>query len=174
MRSIMTGMLLSLISLTVSTWFLSSSLLKSISTAKATTQAYGPKSSFADTNSTKLDYASKTTQDKAVRNTYYYNTPWRSKGGKKGIVDFGPRLSLRAPGGSPFGPKLNLRSNRSSSWKNSSNRGRQRQQARRQSQQYQQNQNPMGNIDTKNVNLPSILSGYKAYVDLLNNQMKDE
>ena len=153
MRAILNGMLISMVTLFFSSWFLSSSIVNNIQALKNT--------SLFDTSGIREKVKRKNT----IGETYYahhgkleFSRPSRP---------FGPKLRLK-DNSNPFAPKLNLRERRPLewSWRRSGNDYKKR--SKPESGNYISNSNKSETM----YNTP-IISGYKSYVDLLYKQMED-
>ena len=162
MRSLMTGMLISMITMFFATWFLSSTILKTISKIKPSSS--GNNESLEE----KIKYGKDSMSDS--KGSLSVSSYARSKGrtySRDGVVrfqktsnPFGTKLNLR-DNSNPFAPKLNLR--RPHSWSHGPGR----------ESIPQQKQYPKTNTSTSTKSSSQIISGYQNYVDLLNDQMKD-
>ncbi len=161
MRSIMNGMLISMITMFFSTWFLSNAILKNTRTGKSAS------SEKNESLTEKIKYG-RDSGNSSIRS--YTRKPRRSYT-RSGAIRF------EKPGGSPFGAKLNLKDNskpfaprlslrRPHSW-----RFEQEKESYQQKKQYQQTDNSQKN-DLHKSSSP-IISGYQNYIDILNDQMKD-
>ncbi len=160
MRALLNGMLLSVIILFFAAWFLSSEILKNI---KST--AY-----FVNNKKT----AEKT---QARKNNDRYSSYKRSSRQTQTCVEkhkrqkinqpFGEKLSIRELS-RPFGPKLSLRKPRE--W--GSERKIKIYQPQNEDKQTQDQQSRAFQNTDKNAT-STLISGYKAYIELLNDQMKD-
>lgn len=144
------------------TWFLSSTILKTISKIK-------PSSSGSNESlEQKIKYGKDSMYDsKESPSVSSYTRSPRRNYSRDGVVrfrkisnPFGPKLNLR-DNSNPFAPKLNLR--RPHSWSH-----KRRRESIPQQKQYQKT-----NTSTSTKSSSPIISGYQNYVDLLNEQMKD-
>lgn len=163
MRSLLTGMLIGTVTMVFATWFLSSTILKTIQSSKSSVSSVSSESLSKKINPDKDSY---TKSKPAMYN--YKNSPqsYSSWGGstsfKKTSSPFGAKLNIRGPA-NPFAPKLSLRGRRSQEW------GR-----KRKTEIYQaQKQDQQTNTSSKSTSSSPIISGYQNYIDILNEQMKD-
>jgi len=166
MRSILNGILLSTITMTFATWFLSSAILKtiqkdnsssSISSESITNKIQNDKDNIPYVKSS----SSTSSYKKTSKRTYYRG---RKTQFKKTSNPFGAKLNLRA-NPNPFDPKLSLRGRRSPEW------GRKcKSKTLQQQKQYQQTNTQ---VNSNNKSSSQIVSGYQNYIDILNEQMKD-
>jgi hypothetical protein len=159
MRSFVTGIFLSTITMVFATWFLSSAILKTIQKSKTSSCANSESVAEKIQPHNKASYGSNTS-------SIYEKSSGRSSSrrGKtrfqKISNPFGTKLSIRNRANS-FAPKLSLR--RSHSW-----RHRRKRETYPQEKQYQQTK-----TSSKSTSSSPIISEYQNYIDMLNNQMKD-
>lgn len=152
MRSVLNGMLVSTIVLFTAMWFLSNSILKQIKSPEIS----------AFLNSKKTQHRKNSTQQ-APDNTSSQRSYRRQKNYRsRSSSPFGPRLSLRESS-NPFAPKLSLRARKFPKW----NR-------KRKAVTYQEQQaDNQEDMDLKDLSVSGMITNFKSYLDLLNNQMKD-
>jgi hypothetical protein len=161
----MTGMLISMVTMFFSTWFMSSAILKTVQSGKAVS------SEKNETLTEKIKYG-KDSGSSSI--TGYARSPGRSY--TRTYTRSGA-ISFKKTGGSPFGSKLNLKDNsnpfapklslrRPHSW-----RFERKEENYQQKKQYRQSENTQ-NTNSKKSSSP-IISGYQNYIDILNDQMKD-
>lgn len=143
------------------TWFLSSTILKTISQSQASSsvnnESLAEKMKYGNDSMPYSKESSSISSSRSSRKTYSRDGVVRFQ---KTSNPFGAKLNLK-DNSTPFAPKLNLR--RSHSWSH-----RRRTERPPQQKQYQQT-----NTSTSKKSSSPIISGYQNYVDLLNDQMKD-
>ena len=162
MRSLMAGMIISMITMFFATWFLSSTILKTISKIKPSSS--GNNESLEQKIKYGKDSMSHSKESPPISS---YTRGTGRNYSRDGVVrfqktsnPFGTKLNLR-DNSNPFAPKLNLR--RKHSWSH-----RPRRESIPQQKQYQKTDS-----STSTKSSSPIISGYQNYVDLLNEQMKD-
>ncbi len=157
MRSLMTGMLISMITMFFATWFLSNSILKTIQKDKSVS------SEKNESLTEKIKYGQ---DNKSSSVASYTRSPSRdgiTRFQKPVAHPFGAKLNLR-DNSNPFAPKLSLRRPHSWSFKRKT-------EPPRQEKQYQQSDSSPKTSSNKSSS--PIISGYQNYIDILNEQMKD-
>ena len=161
MRSIMTGILISMITMFFSTWFLSSAVLKTLQTGKFVSS--GKSESLTE----KIKYGR---DSKSPSVSGYSRSSGRSYT-RSGAIRF------KKPGGSPFGEKLNLKDNSKPFAPKLSLRRPHSWRFERKEEDYQQKKRYQQTDDTRSTDSEKssspIISGYQNYIDILNEQMKD-
>ena len=164
MRSILNGMVLAMITMFFSTWFLSTSVLKTIQAGKSSSSVN------EESVSEKVNYGKKSVSVSGTPtsiSSYTRSSRRRSSGSgavrfKKARSPFGSKLSIRSKS-NPFAPKLRLRGN---AWQQLDRKPRV--ETKQRQKEYQQT-----TTSSKTTSSSPIISGYQNYIDILNEQMKD-
>jgi hypothetical protein len=148
MRSILTGMLISLITVFFGTWFLSSSILKMIKQPEIS-------SALKSKNRTEKPYHGDSSYSDNTSEEYYYEDEYCDS-------PFGEKLTFEKSS-NPFGPKLSLRQKRYKKW----NRKKKTYSKNKYYKQTSQKRNSI----SKSNDSSDIISDFKSYIDAINDQM---
>ena len=158
MRAILNGMLISMVTLFFSTWFLCSSILKNLQALKNT--------SLFETSGIREKVQPQANATYRKNPERYYVRKGKLKFSRPSNP-FGPKLRLQT-NSDPFAPKLDLRECRPLEWKE-----------KRSYNDYKKHSKPETGDYNKRfkesevIHNTPIISGYKSYVDLLYKQMED-
>ena len=163
MHSLLTGMLISMITVFFAMWFLSSSILKQLqaSGTSSLVQNYRKTQQTSEARYSAADNRS-TGGDSYAQSDAQWNGPYRTRASGS---PFGPKLSLKQTS-NPFSPKLSLRGRTSPQW------GRERKPETRRKQS-KPDASAQKKTDYSNMNASEIISSFKDYVDLLNDISKE-
>jgi hypothetical protein len=168
MRSILNGILISTIIMILSTWFVSSTIVKILQGSKSSSAAVDSDESITEKIKYGKDSISYTKEKPTVYN--YARKPRRTYYGSGAVKfqktsnPFGSKLRIKG-NPNPFSPKLSLRR---PPWYRNDRRSKP--ETYQEQNKEQQNNTPSS---SKNKSSSPIISGYQNYVDMLNKQMED-
>lgn len=148
MRSVLTGMLISMITVFFGMWFLSSSILKMIKQPEIS-------SALKSKNRIEKSYNADSSNSNNSPEEHYYEDEYCDS-------PFGGKLTFEKSS-NPFGPKLSLRQTRYKKW-NSKKKTYSRNKSYRQTSQKR-------NSSSKSKDSSDIISDFKSYIDSINDQM---